>query len=262
MAIDVNKIKWAENLEVDAVSGLPNKAEPPEELKLSGTKRAQNLTRQHFNYLADQYHEMFGNIQQQINDLTVSAGAGTLQAVFPVGSYWFNANSNTNPATSLGFGTWIRVSGKFIVGVDEGDTTWDVGLKTGGNKNHAHTASANTTGGHSHSGAVNAAGAHNHNGVTGGTALTIAQMPSHSHQINLGGGPTASFGNVAGSLETVGDYNTTSVGSGQAHTHTLNTDGSHSHTIPSDGSHTHTITITNATNVPPFEAAFVWRRTA
>lgn len=234
MAIDVNKIKWADNLEVDPVSGLPNKVEPPEELKLSGTKRAQNLTRQHFNYILDQYHEMFGDLQQQINDLTVSAGVGTLNAVFPVGSYWFNGVSDANPSVSLGFGTWVRVLGRFLVGVDEGDTTWDAGLKTGGAKNHTHTASTNSAGSHSHTGSTSSNGAHNHGGTTGVFVPTV-------------GAPDGS--NVSAAV---------------THSHSIATEPAHSHTlsINSSGNHTHTVTVTNSSNLPPFEAAFVWRRTA
>lgn len=250
MAIDTNKIKWADNIEVDPISGLPNKSEPPEELKLSGTKRAQNLTRQHFNYLADQYHEMFGNIQQQINDLTVSAGVGTLQIAFPVGSYWFNGNSNANPSVSLGFGTWVRVRGRFIVGVDEVDTTWDAALKTGGNKNHSHTASASTAGAHSHGSATGAGGAHSHTvsrdgwgqvGLPPGT-LTAGRLVT-------GSGQPESSETLESIRNAANEISTSSV-------------GNHTHSISSDGGHTHTVTVTNASNVPPFEAAFIWRRTA
>lgn len=248
MAIDPNKVKWAENLEIDPVSGLPNKAEPPEELKLSGVKREQNWTRQHVNYLLDQYHEMFTDLQQQINDLTVSAGVGTLQIVFPIGSYYTNATSDADPSVALGFGTWIRVEGRFIVGVDELDTTWDAGLKTGGSKNHTHTATNSTAGGHSHGGSA------------GATSLTIAQIPSHTHTYSDEYRPNTvliSVGEVGQDYflpDAVNSINktTTATGSGQSHTHSIST----------DGGHTHTITVTNASNVPPFEAAFIWRRTA
>lgn len=39
-----------------------------------------------------------------------------LQAIFPVGSIYTNVSNSTNPATTLGFGTWERVQGQFIVG--------------------------------------------------------------------------------------------------------------------------------------------------
>lgn len=254
MAIDTDKIKWADNLEVDPVSGLPNKSEPPEELKLSGTKRAQNLTRQHFNYLANQYHEMFADLQQQINNLTVSAGVGTLQAVFPVGSYWFNGNSDADPAISLGFGTWVRVKGRFIVGVDELDTTWDVGLKTGGAKNHTHTATTATAGSHSHTGATGSGGSHSHTVSRDGwgNAGTPPSPGSFLIEGRL----------VTGSGNTETNETLESIGTATTANQTTSTASTHTHTISSDGGHTHTVTVTNSTNVPPFEAAYIWRRTA
>lgn len=250
MAINTDKIRWADNIEVDPISGLPNKSEPPEELKLSGTKRAQNLTRQHFNYILDQYHEMFGDLQQQINDLTVSAGIGTLQIVFPVGSYYTNAVSNANPNTLLGFGTWVRVLGKFIVGVDEADTTWDAGLKIGGNKNHAHTASASTAGSHSHGSATGAGGAHNHTVSRDGWGqVGLPPGTLTSGRLVTGSGQSESSETLESIRNAANDVPTSSV-------------GNHTHSISSDGGHTHVVTVTNAANVPPFEAAFIWRRTA
>lgn len=253
MAIDVNKIKWADNLEIDPVSGLPNKEEPPEELKISGTKRAQNLTRQHFNYLANQYYDMMSDLQQQINDLTVSAGVGLLNTIFPVGSYWTNGVSDADPATILGFGTWVRVKGKFVVGVDEVDVTWDAGLKTGGSKNHTHTASTASAGSHNHGASTGAAGGHSHTVPRDGWG-TFGDAPApgvaiQSGRIAVGSGLQETTQDLQ-SIRASGNDNTTS------------TVAAHTHSISSDGSHTHTITVNNSNNLPPFEAAFIWRRTA
>ena len=67
-----------------------------------------------------------------------------MQAVFPVGSIYTNVSDSTNPATTLGFGTWERVQGQFIVGAS---ATIAAG-STGGEATHT---------------------------------LTVDEMPSHQH---------------------------------------------------------------------------------
>ena len=68
-------------------------------------------------------------------------------SVYPVGSIYLNATVATNPATLLGFGTWVAFgAGKMMVGLDSSDTLFDTVEKTGGSKNavvvsHTHTAS-------------------------------------------------------------------------------------------------------------------------
>ena len=74
-----------------------------------------------------------------------------LQALYPVGSVYINATVNTNPATLLGFGTWITVGdGKVLVNQDTADTAFDTLGETGGSKNainvaHTHTATSTST---------------------------------------------------------------------------------------------------------------------
>jgi hypothetical protein len=74
-------------------------------------------------------------------------------AMFPVGSIYTNASVSTNPATLLGFGTWTAFgTGRVLVGVDSGDTSFDTLGETGGSKDaivvsHTHTA---TDSGHTH----------------------------------------------------------------------------------------------------------------
>jgi len=58
-----------------------------------------------------------------------------LEAVYPVGSIYTNATNNTNPATLLGFGTWVAFgAGRVPVGFDAGDTDFDTAEETGGSK--------------------------------------------------------------------------------------------------------------------------------
>ena len=86
------------------------------------------------------------------------------------------------------------------------------------------------------------------NGNTGSTAITVAQMPAHSHTLNATGRPLywdsglpAMGGLSSGdNVQYTWDCGTDSVGGGQGHTHTLN---NHSHNIP-------------------YIAVSIWRRTA
>lgn len=58
-----------------------------------------------------------------------------LQAIFPVGSIYTNVRNSTNPATTLGFGTWERVQGQFIIGASATITAGS----TGGEATHTLT---------------------------------------------------------------------------------------------------------------------------
>jgi len=78
------------------------------------------------------------------------------QNAWPIGSVYINASATTNPATLLGFGTWVEIGqGRVLVGQDTGDGSFDSMGETGGSKDavvvsHSHTGSTNTTGSHSH----------------------------------------------------------------------------------------------------------------
>lgn len=56
-----------------------------------------------------------------------------LSLVFPIGSTYVT-QTNTNPSTILGFGTWERLKGKVVVGLDEDDADFNQINKTGGSK--------------------------------------------------------------------------------------------------------------------------------
>jgi hypothetical protein len=80
-----------------------------------------------------------------------------LVGAYPVGSIYMNAAVATNPATLLGFGTWVAFgAGKVPVGIDTGDTDFDTIGETGGTKDaivptHNHTATTTSTdSGHQH----------------------------------------------------------------------------------------------------------------
>lgn len=61
------------------------------------------------------------------------AALETVEA-FPVGAVFVSVSS-TNPATSLGYGTWSAFgAGRVLVGLDSGDTDFDTVEETGGSK--------------------------------------------------------------------------------------------------------------------------------
>jgi len=84
-----------------------------------------------------------------------------LAAAYPVGSVYINATSATNPATLLGFGTWVAFgAGRVMVGLDAGNALFDTAEETGGSADaivvsHTHTI---TDPGHSHSASITVTG--------------------------------------------------------------------------------------------------------
>lgn len=86
-------------------------------------------------------------------DLTASV----FSAIYPVGSIYMSATMNSAAQVEAAFGgTWVAWgAGRVPVGVDTSDSDFDTAEETGGEKTHT---------------------------------LTIAEMPSHSHQIHGGWG--------------------------------------------------------------------------
>lgn len=68
-----------------------------------------------------------------------------LEAIYPIGSVYTNATDATNPATLIGFGTWVAFGqGRVMVGLDSGNTNFDAAEEVGGsadavNVSHTHT---------------------------------------------------------------------------------------------------------------------------
>lgn len=104
---------------------------------------------------ANVFNERFAQIIAQINgnlDENNLKDAGiskqklkteVYEAIYPVGSMYVNFTDNTNPATLLGFGTWVAVSGRFIAGYDATQTYFNASEKTGGAITHTHPLSDN-----------------------------------------------------------------------------------------------------------------------
>ena len=110
-----------------------------------------------------------------------------MKLVFPIGSTYIT-QTNTNPSEILKFGTWERVKGKVLVGLDEDDTDFNTIGKTGGEKTHT---------------------------------LTVDEMPAHNHSAKFceGTGVYSVFPKGNGSNpEWGGSTNTiANTGEGQAH---------------------------------------------
>ena len=171
-----------------------------------------------------------------------------INLIYPVGAIYISVNS-TNPNTLFG-GTWEQIQDKFLLCAG---TTYTSG-SSGGQATHNHTTNS---------------------GTTGGTAITIAQMPSHGHPVyvwdNAGtmgnayyyNGATqtthsgarlynasastwiasGSTANAAGSGRGDPSGSAGLIGSGQAHTHSQTT-----------------VSTSTTSNMPPYLAVYVWKR--
>jgi len=132
-------------------------------------------------------------IQPNITAAVNAAKTDVLQRVFPVGAFYTSYDINTNPAQLLGFGTWTAVQGRVLLSASSAYPA----ASTGGAASHA---------------------------------ITVAELPSHSHT-----GSTASAG---------GHTHTATTASAGAHTHAISvaSAGAHTHsgTAASNGAHTHT----------------------
>jgi len=96
-----------------------------------------------------------------ISGVTVS---GAIVGAYPVGSIYMNASNATNPATLLGFGTWVALgAGRMLLGDGGGFSAGGTGgastttLSTANLPSHTHTATV-TDPGHVHT-AANQVGA-------------------------------------------------------------------------------------------------------
>lgn len=107
----------------------------------------------------------------------------TTAGQLPIGTIYINAVDNSNPASILGYGVWVRTAqGRSIAGVgtttDARGETYSISEgETGGEKNHQ---------------------------------LSIAEMPGHSHGVNTTNGtPIVLRQSTGGASETVSSIDTT-----------------------------------------------------
>lgn len=119
-------------------------------------------------------------IQPNITAAVTAAQINVLQKVFPVGSFYTSYNINTDPATLLGFGTWTAVQGRFLLSAS---SAYPAG-STGGAASHAITVAEMPS--HSHTGSTASAGGHTHTATTASAgahahAISVASAGAHTH---------------------------------------------------------------------------------
>jgi hypothetical protein len=131
--------------------------------------------------------------------------------MYPVGSIYMSVR-NVNPGTFLAGTTWVVWgTGRVPVGVDTGQSEFNTVEKTGGGKTSTNTNSGG--------------------GTSGPTAITIDQMPSHTHgykDLSAWSGNMRDNGNASTWAGDIESGNTDTVGGGQGHTHTT---PNHQHTL-------------------------------
>lgn len=211
--------------------------------------------------------------------------------VYPIGAHYITS-STENPNVLFPGTTWVQIKDTYIVAAG---STYKVGT-TYGASSHTHTSAAHTHTIGSHSHTVNDKAAYTSGGpsnntsggpstnTSGSTAISIDQMPAHTHSLEVYGGAAQwAVGHLWGRSGAENDdvqsaaRSTKSTGGGAGHTHTLS---SHTHSLQS---HTHSIGAHNhgatsgvslttasttpgntgsASNLPPSIARYVWERTA
>jgi hypothetical protein len=102
---------------------------------------------------------------------------GDMEFLWPVGSVFLSVVS-TNPATLLGFGTWVQISkGQFLIGQDPSDPSFASAENSGGSKTHTHDVDIpNTTS----SGPNDTESVDNN---ADGSTVNVAS-DSHNHDVN------------------------------------------------------------------------------
>jgi len=100
-----------------------------------------------------------------------------MEFLWPIGSVFLSVVS-TNPATLLGFGTWVQISkGQFLIGQDSSDPSFASAENSGGSKTHTHEVDIpNTT-----SSGPNDTKVVNNNNF--GPTTNVASN-SHNHDVN------------------------------------------------------------------------------
>lgn len=165
-------------------------------------------------------------IDKKISDL--------LNMFYPVGSVYETMDSSFDPNKKWG-GTWERIKGRVLVGVDENDSDFNTAEKIGGEKTHK---------------------------------LSVSEMPSHRHSasekslkggVNNISGQDKKWGLTSSGIfsnwgDTNGFYSTS------RETATNYKDGFYL-----DATHTHTIGNTGGgnahNNLQPYVTCFIWKRT-
>lgn len=166
--------------------------------------------------------------------------ATLLELIYPVGSIYMSTN-NVDPSTFIG-GRWTRIEDRFLLASGEAFTA---GTEDG-NATHTHT--------------------------TGDHVLSVSELPTHKHSVTIINSGNHKHSSLAGGIKYGSNYcaagSRSGVGANSAATNNISTGeaGTHSHTatIGNTGdnqAHNHGDTGV-ASNMPPFLAVNVWKRTS
>lgn len=119
-------------------------------------------------------------VSQNVQDIELGSIslANIIDLIRPIGSLYWSENS-TNPSTIYPGTTWVQITDKFIVAAG---STYKVGSSYGA-ASHTHTSAA-----HTH--------------TTGNHILTVAEMPSHTHNQNAHYHAGLSYGSPDGGANT------------------------------------------------------------
>jgi hypothetical protein len=175
-------------------------------------------------------------LNQELSPLTGSLAQAIMQQLHPVGSIYTTAGSE-DPATQLGFGTWVKRGG-FPVGQEDGDADFDTVGNTGGSKTHTHSFTESFV-----------------TSSDGGENLTIPRDGWGTDGVVSDGTTSHTSGRMIvgnGSFET--DETLESLnGAGVDQTITTS---NHNHSGTVSG------TTTSTSNLPPYRVYNIWERTA
>ena len=131
---------------------------------------------------------------QNLNNMQIEL----MKLVFPIGRTYIT-QTNTNPSTILKFGTWERVKGKVLVGLDEDDTDFNEIGKIGGEKTHTMTVAEIAS--HTHTVVSRSVAGSGTANVSSGAGLSV---PNPTGEINIGDTGNSQPFNIMQPYEVVG----------------------------------------------------------
>jgi hypothetical protein len=115
--------------------------------------------------------------QSQLRTQLGITSSGSPCDAYPVGAIYISTNS-TNPATSLGCGTWSAFgAGRTLVALNSGDADFDTDEETGGAKTKAISAHSGTAV------ASHASHTHTYSQVLNHTHTVTVTDPGHTHPV-------------------------------------------------------------------------------
>ena len=178
--------------------------------------------------------------------------------MYPKGSIYITTELTTKKAVEEKFsGTWESYgAGKTLVGIDTNDTSFNTVGKTSGSKLNSTTLTVANLPSHSHDYSKS-------NSTTESHTLTVNEIPSHSHTTGISGTQsfdpsTAIYGAgktaVVSFAQTIG-VNTAATGGGQGHTHDIKFVSTSTTKVGSG-------TAFSTSTLQPYIVVYMWRRTA